>query len=315
MAYDKVIVFGATGDVGSKAALTARQLGAEVVLALRDPSKAVPGLSAAQEQAGGFERVQADLTQPETLRAAVEQTGARAVFIYVALASPDHQRSSLEALKAAGVDWVVLLSSLSVQGDPRAIGADAAFIPFAHASVEVALQDVFGLDHYAAVRPGWFATNLYNYKPAIAASDAPLIISPLGLWDFIAAEDMGRVAGHLLVQGRAALTEGKNEIFIAGPQLTTLGEAITAIGKVLGRNIKAQNIEDDEDAFKLVSDAHPHMPEPLSRQLVAEYRKAEKRSPLYDMLDEAIANVPKYGGGQPGMTVQQWAEAHAVNFK
>ena len=52
-----VIVFGPTGNIASVAARTAQQHGAKVWLAMRDPSKAIPGLTAEAEQAGNYSRV------------------------------------------------------------------------------------------------------------------------------------------------------------------------------------------------------------------------------------------------------------------
>lgn len=108
MACTTAIIFGPTGHVGSAAARTAQQLGAEVVLALRDTRKPVPGLTLEQEKAGGFKRVQADLTKPETVNAAVQMTGAKRAFIYLAYDTTDHMTHTIEALKISGIE---LLSS------------------------------------------------------------------------------------------------------------------------------------------------------------------------------------------------------------
>jgi uncharacterized protein YbjT (DUF2867 family) len=45
MAFEKVIVFGPTGNIGSITAQTASKKGAKVYLAMRDPKKTIPGLS------------------------------------------------------------------------------------------------------------------------------------------------------------------------------------------------------------------------------------------------------------------------------
>jgi uncharacterized protein YbjT (DUF2867 family) len=314
MAYRKVIVFGATGAVGSNAALTAQQLGAKVVLASRDPKKPIPGLTAAQEQAGSFERVQADLTQPETVRAAAAQTGAQAAFIYFAHGSTDHQRGAIEALKAGGVEFVVFLSSLTTKGDVRAIGPEL-FIPFAHAQVEIGLEEVFGKQGYAAVRPGYFASNLERYKKVIAtASTVVRVPSPNAKFDYITSEDMGRVSGALLVRGREALADGKNDVPLAGPQLVTQAEVISLLGKVVGKDLKVDGFETEEEELKFVTE-NMHVPEIVARQMVKGYRAAESGTPLYDgIYDEAAANVERYGGKR-AITIQEWLEAHVSEFK
>lgn len=55
-----VLVFGASGSVGSAAAIEANKRGAKVWLALRDTSKPVKQLSEEDEKKGGYERIQAD---------------------------------------------------------------------------------------------------------------------------------------------------------------------------------------------------------------------------------------------------------------
>lgn len=148
-----VIIFGATGGVGSAAALKAYQEGTKVTLAMRDPSKPTASL-------GGIlaEKVQADLSQPETVRTAVRQSGARTAFVYAILAMPDGMRSTFVALKEGGIESVVLLSSFAVQGDLHAI-PPTDIVPYAFAMVEIALEDVFG-GRWSAVRPGYFASNV-----------------------------------------------------------------------------------------------------------------------------------------------------------
>lgn len=82
--FSRVLVFGPTGNVGSIVACTAQQQGAKVFLAMRDTGKPIPSLSALQESDGGFERVQADLMDPVSVRSAVEKTKATAAFVYLA---------------------------------------------------------------------------------------------------------------------------------------------------------------------------------------------------------------------------------------
>lgn len=51
--------------------------------------------------------------------------------------------STIVALKEGGIEFVILLSSFSVQGDLHAI-PPTDIIPYAHAKVEIALEKVFG---------------------------------------------------------------------------------------------------------------------------------------------------------------------------
>jgi NAD(P)-dependent dehydrogenase (short-subunit alcohol dehydrogenase family) len=208
-----VIVFGPTGNIGSVTARTAAEHGAKVALAMRDTNKAIPGLSKEKEQSGSFTRVQADLLKPETVAEAVKTSGAKRAFVYLAHAAPDHMKSALEAMKGAGVEFVVFLSSFTVHRDkPLRDIPPSDIIDYVHGQVEASLDDVFGPQHYVALRPGSFATNLLRDKKGIVAGEAPLFRGQFKQ-DWITAVDMGEVSGRILVDGPK---NGQDKVFSTG---------------------------------------------------------------------------------------------------
>ena len=237
----KVIVFGPTGDVGSAAARVAAELGADVVLAMRDTSKSIPGLSAEQEKQGKFERVQADLSKSETVADAITETGAKRAFFYLMWRSPDSMRSTIEAMKTAGIELAVFLSSFTVQGDPKTVPADD-FIGHAHAQVEVSLADVFGPEGFVAARGGSFASNALRYKQEIAEGVVS-VWEPSQTTDNIAPEDIGRVAGTALAKGQQ---HGQSHVYCYGPEIITTEESIQVIAKVLGKQIEVKKASKEE---------------------------------------------------------------------
>ena len=96
-----ILVTGARGYVGGGVLTGLLEAGASVRASSRRPdADALPE---------GVEVVQADLTDPTSLPAALD--GVRKVFLY---AQPDGVAEFAAAAKAAGVEHVVLLSSLSV---------------------------------------------------------------------------------------------------------------------------------------------------------------------------------------------------------
>lgn len=108
-----VIVFGPTGQVGSVAARTAAEHGAKAWLAMRDTNKSVLGLTK-DLKAGGIYRIQTDLQEPETLSQAVKTSGAKCAFIYLVHGASDHLKGTIAAMKAAGIEFVVFLSSFTI---------------------------------------------------------------------------------------------------------------------------------------------------------------------------------------------------------
>ncbi|KAJ6031783.1 hypothetical protein N7540_002515 [Penicillium herquei] len=287
-----VIVFGPTGRVGSVTALTAHEEGAQVVLAMRDPSKHIPTLEDVVA-----ERVQADLNQPETLKAAVKQTGAKRAFIYLAHATRDGMKSSIEALKEAGIESVVFLSTFSVSEDIRTI-QPTEFVPYMHAQVEISLEKVFG-DNAIVVRPGFFASNMISMKSEILSGEVRFA-NPDAKLDWIVPDDIGRVCGKLLVHGSDVRLIG-----LVGPQLLTYRDAIMTIGRILGKEVQMIRLEGEEavqDAMKKSG-----LPRPVAEWFVANITgPASDISTSPDYLN-ALKNVQFYTGKAP-IKFEQWVE-------
>jgi uncharacterized protein YbjT (DUF2867 family) len=266
MAPLKTIVFGPTGRVGSAASRAARKEGVDVVLAMRDSKKSIPSLTTEEESQGGYERVEADLTNPKTVQAAVEKTAAKRAFIYIAWESQDGMKGSVAALKSAGIEFVVLLSSWSVEGDIRAIQPDD-FVGWVHAQVEISLLDVFGPGGYVAIRPAWFASNSFWYKNQIPSGEVKLAY-PEPEYDWVSPDDIGALAGKCLVQGPKILdiTDESNVVFLAGPERLSQRDAIGIISKVIGKHVKVTRVDESEGLAVFVKTTG--MPETLAQQLL-----------------------------------------------
>ncbi|KAL2853334.1 hypothetical protein BJY01DRAFT_73827 [Aspergillus pseudoustus] len=314
MSPRKVLVFGPTGGVGSNVARTAHSLGAKVFLAMRDTSKSIPGLAPTEEQKSDlYERVQADLTQPDSVRAAAFKTGATYAFIYAALgASPDHMRSTAEALRAGGIRHVVLLSSAGVQGEIRAI-QPSNYIGYEHAQVEISLEDVFTPKGYVAVRPSFFASNTLWWQKQIVEDKEVKWAFPDLKFDYITPEDIGAVCGTIL----AGVVEGEpgSPVILLGPEeeLTVAG-AIEAIAKAINQPVKVTKVSPDEHVQTLVSKSG--LPEPLAKVLTSNFANLNERQATVDEpLDSRLrVNVEKYLN-RPAMRFADWAERNKEKFE
>ncbi|KAI2601844.1 NAD(P)-binding protein [Hypoxylon sp. NC1633] len=308
-----VLVFGATGAVGSSAARTAHWCGAKVVLAVRDLQKPIPGLGAAEEQAGGYSRVQADLTDASSVGAAARESGASHAFVYAARGGADGMRASLEALRDAGVRFVVFLSSGSVRGDVAAV-PPSQFIAYMHARVEVALRDVFGPDGYVALRPAYFDSNALMWANGVRQGEVR-IAYPEYKPDWIAPGDIGKAAGTLLVHGFKA-TEGlpsRNVVHLMGPKFISRRDAAIIIGRAAGKDVKVTETDEDEEIACLIKNG---LPEFVARQLVTRtgmwYRK--EIDDIYDeeTYREASHNLIRFTGTPTSL--EEWAEENKGLF-
>lgn len=299
MSPANVIVFGPSGAVGSAAALQAYQEGAKITLAMRDPTKQIPSLTGITA-----DRVQADLTQPETIKAAVQQSGANSAFIYAIFGTLDHMRASIVALKEAGIERIVLLSSYSIQCDIRAMTPDD-FIPWVHAQVEISLEDVYGKGNFVAVRPNHFASNILWFKSGFETGEIQHP-NPEAEYDWISPGDIGRVCGSILARG---LTQPI--VWLMGPEKMALRDAIGVVTRALGKDVKITKIS-AEDA--LVDFQKKGIPEPTTRWLVKYVTDDAGYEFKTNVYEEARGNILKYTHREP-VKFEQWADENLQRFK
>lgn len=317
MPTSNTIIFGPTGHVGSAVTRNIHHYGAKTVfLAMRYPQKPIPGLSLDQEQERSFQRVQADLTKPETIHAAVEKSGAKRAFIYMARGSSDNMRSSIEALKSAGIEYVVFLSSVSVQGDIRSI-QPSKIIAWPHAQVEINLEEIFGRKGFVAVRPAFFASNAMWWKRMICEGEVKLVY-PEAKLDWISPGDIGRVCAALLAGGLRPVDEAdeRNFVRLYGPELVSQRDAFGIIGRAIGKDIKVTQL-DEHEALE-VFEKEIGMPGLMGKSIInflkmragIEESDRADQGPAYE---EAVSNVPKYAGGQP-TRFEEWVEENRKEF-
>lgn len=304
MSSNKVIVFGPTGNIGAYAARTAQELGAKVYLAMRDTSKSIRGLSSEQEKAGGYERIQADLTQPDSVADAVRKTGARRAFIYAAHAASNHMKETIQALKDAGIEFVVFLSSYTVN-EPLDSYPPSDIIPYIHAQVEINLEQIYGSGNYVAVRPGGFATNTLSWKGGINASELKLY-HPEARFDYIAPIDMGRVSGTILAEGKTR--DGQKAPVLFGPQMLQQKQAVEIIGKALGKDVKIQPVYEQSEGAELYKQSG--VPPPLAEYIAAKFNDVSKgddagKDP--ERYAKGVANIENLSG-KPATSFQQFVE-------
>lgn len=291
--YSSVLIFGPTGDVGSATALEAHRRGAHVYLAMRDPSKSIPGLSPEDEKVGNFTRIKVDLADPASVQQAVlDSPDVKAVFLYCAF-TPDFMRGTIRALKDAGIEYIVFLSSLTFMGDPKQVEQEDV-IPYIHAQIEIAIEEA-GIAS-VALRPAQFATN--PFKQNLDKSKTPWQASVRnGSYqiDCIVPADIGRVAGSVLL--RKPSTAAKEVIYLAGPEVRTLSDVWDMIGHVTDTDIEVVRPTPEEDREYMLARG---VPPPIVDYIV--YGNGRHQGmvicsdPCYE---EAVANIEKYSGYEP----------------
>ncbi|KAJ3158669.1 hypothetical protein HDU86_002634 [Geranomyces michiganensis] len=306
MTSDKVVlVFGATGKVGSAAAAAALSRGANVHIAVRDPAKPLPTPALQSAFANNSaKKHKADLSDPASVLAATRASGATAAFVYALHESADGMKGTFAALKEGGINHVVLLSSYTMgvtkEAEAKLDRSKLDFIQKFHAQAEDSIKAA-GFASHTFVRPGSFASNsLMWWKPQIATGTVylPFPDAPVA---HIIDNDIGDVAGALLV----ADPPTPEIVPLIGPQIISHRDSVAIIAKALGREIKVVPVTVDqyrESATKFV-------PPPIVEALIKYWSEAATQP---DDTSYA-ANVQRYAG-RPASTFEQWVAENKAAF-
>ncbi|MFH8367873.1 SDR family oxidoreductase [Streptomyces sp. NPDC018031] len=276
-----ILVTGATGNIGGALLRELRAHGAGPVRGLtRDPSRA-----AFPE---GVTAVGGDLGRPATLKAALD--GARSLFL---VPGSGGEADVLTAAQEAGVEHVVLVSSITVETHPHLPPAAQ------NHALELALRDS-GMA-WTVLRPSQFASNTLWWAESIREHD--LVRAPYG--------DVGLPAIHpadIAAVARVALTEpghrGRTHT-LTGPARISPREQVAAIAEARGRAISFEETDRAQ--------AHREMAAFLGDEVAAavlDLTGGDVNEAILTVRDE-VAQLT----GAPARTFREWAQEHAAAFR
>ncbi|MFE1906031.1 NAD(P)H-binding protein [Streptomyces gardneri] len=276
-----ILVTGATGNIGSALLKELHAHGAGPLRGLtRDASRAV--------FPDGVEAVEGDFAEPATLKPALE--GVRSLFL-VSRLGPDAE--VLEAARHAGVEHVVLVSSITVQTHPH-LGPAAENL-----AVEQLLKES-GMA-WTILRPTQFASNALMWAASIREHEtvrAPYADTALPT---VHPADIASVA-------RVALTDPGHQgrtYALTGPEPVTARQQTEAIAEALGRDVPFAEIS-----------------RPEARALMAAVFGEEAADAVLDVTggdvnDEllTVRDTVSQITGTPARPFRQWASENAAAFR
>jgi uncharacterized protein YbjT (DUF2867 family) len=274
---DKLLVTGATGNVGGALLRQLQRAGANVRAVVRDRSRLT----------GDADVAVADLGDPASLTRAA--TGVRAAFV---LAGGHDVASVLTALRSAGVEHVVVLTSRSVIG--RVPGNAIADM---WATAEAAVTGS-GLG-FTVLRPSGFASNALRWLPQLRAGDAvrtPFADAPIAVID---PADIAAVAARALVDRSLA----SQHLELSGPAPQRPAEQLAILGGLLGRDLRLIPLTGDASRADLAATFPPAFVDAQLRFFDGgEFDDSRVVSTVSDLL------------GRPARTFAEWATANAAAF-
>lgn len=287
----RVLVTGATGNVGRLVTRGLVEAGVAVRALTRDPARAV--------LPDGVEVVAGDLTKPDTLRPAL--AGVDRLYLFPEASTA---REVVALAKEAGVRRVVVLSSGAVTG-----GYDTTF----HLPVEQAVEES-GLE-WTHVRPGEFAANkLSLWGSSIRAERVVRDANPDSGWFPVHEQDIADVAvAALMEDGHAGKAYDVN-----GPELINLRDQVRAIAAAIGEEIRFEVLTPiearkvyieqggmSEEAADFLLGFSNYDGTPIDPEAAVDFDPAE-----FGPLPTAEAVT-----GKPAWTFAQWARDRAEDFR
>ncbi|GAB3410062.1 Rossmann-fold NAD(P)-binding domain-containing protein [Flindersiella endophytica] len=279
----KVLVTGATGNVGREVAAQLAATGAEVCAFVRDRRTA--------RLPEGTEAAEGDLSVPETLERALAGVGA--VFLIWPFLTADGASAALDAIARTARRVVYLSSSVVDDGTER----QADPVGQLHADME-GLVEASGLE-WTILRADTLASNTLGWAGQIRAGDVVRGpgIAPTAVIDprDVAAVAVRALAGDGVAGAKLVLT---------GPQPLDRAEQVATIGQVVGRSLRFEEVPVAAAREQMLADGRPPA---LVEALLA---SAENR-PASNLVTPTVENVT----GRPPRTFQEWATDHADAFR
>ncbi|GHF67455.1 NmrA family transcriptional regulator [Streptomyces mashuensis] len=282
-----ILVTGATGNIGSALLRQLHAHGAGPVRGLtRNPARA--------SFPAGVEAVEGDLTRPDTLHAALKGVRAMVLLSGTSTAAGSAAEDGvLTAAREAGVDHVVLVSSIAVQTHPH-----LACYASIHAA-ERAVRDS-GMD-WTILRPTQFASNTLWWAPSVREHGtvrAPFADTGLPVID---PADIAAVARVVLTgPGHRGRTYA-----LTGPETVTPRRQAAALAAALGREVTFTEISREE--------AHRDLAAVLGDATAADVLDLMGGDVNEELL--AVRDTVRELTGVPARTFEEWAREHAAAFR
>jgi NAD(P)H dehydrogenase (quinone) len=283
----RILVTGATGNIGRAVVQELADRGVEFRVFTRDANKA---------SALGVEAFEGDFGEAGSLEAAMR--GVDAIFLNSSQ-HPDMARlqGNVSAAAAdAGVRHIVKVSGgTSVTGEDKASWAGRA-----HHQVERMIEDA-GIG-YTFLRPAYFMQNLLALAEPIRAGKLPVPLPDQRI-AVVDARDVGAAAAAILVSPE----EHRGRTYdLTGPESLSFADIAERLSAVLGQNVQHVAPPIDAAVESLRAKGAPDW----LQQHVAEIMEIFAQDPSVAVVTDSVEQIT----GRPPRTLEGFLADHATAF-
>jgi len=253
LADKRLLVTGASGNLGKAVVAELRRLGAKAVIAAtRTPGKL-------QELAAlGVEEREADFDRPETLQAAFRGVERLLLVSTDSLHAPEvrikQHRAAIQAAVGAGVEHVVYTSL------PNAHPTEGPSIPDDHFWTEVALFES-GL-YWTILRNNLYAEVILRFAHFALKTGKLVAATRSQGRSYVTREDCARTAAAVLLN-----STGKAIYDVTGPAAVTHEQVASVLSRLSGKSIQHVNVTPEEVEKGLVAAGIPQFAARSVREL------------------------------------------------
>ncbi|OJJ96322.1 hypothetical protein ASPACDRAFT_47090 [Aspergillus aculeatus ATCC 16872] len=155
------------------------------------------------------------------------------------------------------------------------------------------------------MRPAFYASNLLHEKQAILQVQVRLP-NPDATFDFISSEDIGHVAGTILVN------DAQERIMrLLGPERMTLKEAVRIVGQALDKEVQVTILTRGEAAAQMEAASMPSAMNQWHLHNVIDRAVSYLESPEALVARETILKYAQHSLQR----LQQWVESQLTKFR
>lgn len=281
-----ILVTGAAGNVGDGVVGGLLDSGEKIRVLTRNPD-------GARRWASEVEVVAGDLTDVDSLAAAL--SGVTKVFLLLVLPGIPQADPIVQAVRRAGVEHVVLMSSI------RAGSQQDSAIKHVNLAAEAAVRNS-GMG-WTFLRGGTFMSNTLQWAPSVRSERIVRAHGGGFRSSAVDPRDVGAVAARVLIDSDA---HRSRSYVLTGSEIVTITEQVAVLGDLLGERVEFQELP--EAVVRTMMTESLHLPSMIVDAMISMYQNSDESLVV---IDPAVRDIL----GRAPRSFRQWTADNIESFR